>query len=296
MKITSHPVLSIICPIRNMEGKLQNLESWLSQITKQIEVILVYDESSDDTFDNITQLISRNSKAHQISILSGKYGAPGLARNAGLNVARGSWICFWDSDDIGFPTVVIETLEGRELKNSPELYCFGYEVVKSNSQLKRWPGWENSEILNFEMMTLNPGLWRFCFSRKIAFNTEFSRLRMGEDQLYLAQIGLEKLSIEYNNKIAYRYFKNVHGQLTSSKTAIQDLKVSLEILLKEQRQVAGRSDFIEMLLIRQSITAIKNPNVKLKAQGLKVLTLQLFQNPSFFVKFIINIARSRKVE
>lgn len=296
MKQASPPLLSIICPIRDMEGRLQNLETWLVQISGEVEVILVYDDSLDQTYSEITQLISKILKHGQISIISGRFGAPGLARNAGLKVAKGAWICFWDSDDLGFPESIIRILERKEPEDSTELYCFGYDVVTVNGQIMQWTGWKKEDNLNFELLSMNPGLWRFCILRDIAISREFSSLRMGEDQLYLVQIELEKLAIKFEDKIAYRYFRNVQGQLTSSKDALLDLGRSLDLLLNEKKINPARRNFISLFLIRQTFTALKTPSFNLKVKALRVVALFLIQEPRIFVKHVVRIARSRNIE
>ena len=173
MPETSYPLLSIICPIWNMEGKLQNLQTWMSQISNFVEVVLVYDESSDGTISEINKIVGKNQRREQITIVSGRFGSPGLARNAGSAVASGDWVCFWDSDDIGFLSPVLEELRKRAGEKPDEIYCFGYHLMKPNGHLVKWTGWTNSQDSNLSLIALNPGLWRFCFPRQIAISRDF---------------------------------------------------------------------------------------------------------------------------
>ena len=67
-------------------------------------VALVYDESSDGTLKELKSIVGGNQRSEQIKILTGKFGSPGLGRNPGLTGASGEWACFWDSDDLGYPS------------------------------------------------------------------------------------------------------------------------------------------------------------------------------------------------
>jgi len=287
------PLLSIVCPVWNMEGRLQNLQSWLSQISDRIEVVLIYDESSDRTLTELIEIVTNNERNEQIRIESGKFGSPGLARNAGLSVASGEWIFFWDSDDIGFPLTIIEKLKGMEKIRSNEIFCFGYNLVQSDGKIAKWKGWTNSKSTNLSLIALNPGLWRFCFPRFIAISKDFSGVRMGEDQLFLARVGLNTISIHFDDTVAYQYFRNIEGQLTSSPNALIDIDFSISSLLVEQKMNPEQRDFINKLLIRQCITAIKLLGWKSRTKAILILFYLSAQNPKQFTSWIIFIFRMK---
>jgi hypothetical protein len=71
----SAPLLSIICPVWKMEGKLQNLQTWISQISDSVEVVLVYDESPDETLKELEGIVGCHQRPEQIKILTGKFGS-----------------------------------------------------------------------------------------------------------------------------------------------------------------------------------------------------------------------------
>lgn len=279
-----------------MQGKLTNLSTWLSQISETVEVILIYDESSDNTHLELSEIVSANIKGSQITLLSGKFGNPGFARNAGLVVAKADWICFWDSDDLGFPTTITDVLAAREQNELAQVYCFGYEQVSPNGSLQNWDAWEDSANSNLRSISLNPGLWRFCFSRKLALSQEFTKLKMGEDQLYLAQIGIGNLSVRFENGVAYRYFRNVVGQLTSNYDALVELGDSIDALLMERRKSINNIQFIVRLLTRQLLTVLRVPNIKLQVRGISLIFSLLLRNPKLVFEQIYLIVRNRKIE
>ena len=91
------PLVSVVVPIYNVELYLKEcVDSILSQTYKNIEVILVDDESPDlcgKICDDYAAMDGRIKVVHK------KNGGLSDARNAGMKVATGDLITFVDSDD-----------------------------------------------------------------------------------------------------------------------------------------------------------------------------------------------------
>lgn len=89
--------VSIIVPIYNMESKLDKcLTSIMKQTYKNIEVILVLDGCTDNSF-NICNRYKKNDS--RIKLYEKKNGGVSSARNYGLQKATGEYIVFIDPDD-----------------------------------------------------------------------------------------------------------------------------------------------------------------------------------------------------
>lgn len=92
-----NPDVSIIVPVYNVEQYVSRcIDSILKQSLTNIEIILVNDGSTDASgsiCDNYANLDNR------IKIIHKKNGGLSDARNAGLDIARGKYIAFVDSDD-----------------------------------------------------------------------------------------------------------------------------------------------------------------------------------------------------
>lgn len=93
--------LSIIVPVYNMtaDGKVRYcLDSLLNQTMDNYEIIAVDDKSTDNSLEILREYESKYSEKIKV-IASVENCRQGGAKNLGLNVARGEWIGFVDSDD-----------------------------------------------------------------------------------------------------------------------------------------------------------------------------------------------------
>ncbi len=95
------PKVSVIIPIYNTEKYLRRcMDTVLNQTLKEIEIILVDDESPD----NAPQLCDAYAQADsRIKVIHKQNGGLGYARNSGLEIAAGEYAAFLDSDDYVAP-------------------------------------------------------------------------------------------------------------------------------------------------------------------------------------------------
>ena len=90
-------LVSIVVPIYNVEKYLKKcIDSIINQTYKNIEIILVDDGSTD----NCGKICDEYTKTdNRIVVIHKKNGGLSDARNAGLDIAKGKYIAFVDSDD-----------------------------------------------------------------------------------------------------------------------------------------------------------------------------------------------------
>lgn len=90
-------LVSIIVPIYNVEPYLKKcIDSIINQTLKDIEIILVNDGSTD----NCGQIIDEYAKKDKrIIAINKENGGQSSARNMGLDIAKGKYVGFVDSDD-----------------------------------------------------------------------------------------------------------------------------------------------------------------------------------------------------
>lgn len=92
-----NPEISIIVPVYNVEKYLKRcIDSILNQSFTDFELILVDDGSTDNSGKIIDEYAIKDER---IKVIHKENGGQGSARNRGLDIAKGNYIGFIDSDD-----------------------------------------------------------------------------------------------------------------------------------------------------------------------------------------------------
>ena len=119
------PLVSIIVPVYKVEEYLDEcVESIINQTYSNIEIILV-DDGSPDKCPRLCDEWAK--KDDRINVIHKENGGVSSARNAGINIAKGEWIWFVDSDD----TAQINALEElSEYFNAADLIAFNAKIDK----------------------------------------------------------------------------------------------------------------------------------------------------------------------
>jgi glycosyltransferase involved in cell wall biosynthesis len=94
----NEPLVSVVIPTYNRAGMIsQTIDNVFQQTYRNLELIVVDDGSTDDTQDMLRQYGDR------IRVVIQANSGPAVARNRGVEVARGEIIAFQDSDDLWKP-------------------------------------------------------------------------------------------------------------------------------------------------------------------------------------------------
>lgn len=128
------PKVSVIIPIYNTGKYLPEcVESVRNQTLKEIEIILVDDESPD----NAPQLCDQYAEQDErIKVVHKKNGGLGYARNSGLDVATGEFVSFIDSDDFIAPDMmqtlydVAKRYDADEVRSGTIFYNNGKKTIR----------------------------------------------------------------------------------------------------------------------------------------------------------------------
>ncbi|MEN9519548.1 MAG: hypothetical protein RLZZ381_2136 [Cyanobacteriota bacterium] len=110
------PIISIVIPTYNSELTIQEtIESIQKQTFTDFEIIVIDDGSQDNTVDVVKNLVKSESR---LKIFPYENGGVSVARNRGIEIARGEFISLLDGDDLWTPDKLESQL--KALKNNPQ--------------------------------------------------------------------------------------------------------------------------------------------------------------------------------
>ena len=123
-------LISVIIPVYNAEKYINKcIESILSQIYSEFEVILVDDGSTDSS----PQICDKYGKEDdRIKVIHKKNEGVSIARSTGVSIAKGDYLAFVDSDDWVEPDY-FEKLLNIIRTTDVDMICFGHKKVVNNA-------------------------------------------------------------------------------------------------------------------------------------------------------------------
>lgn len=230
MEANQQILLSFILPIYNVEQYLEEcVDSILTHMTDDCEIILV-DDGTKDSSGKICDRYAENDS--RIRVIHKENGGLSSARNAGLAVARGTYVSFVDSDDKIYSDSVLKILEW--IRNGGTDMCFleaekffpdgtrynlgeciAGDQLRSRSRKEaiaylasrpKYPGSAWAKLYRREFLLEND--LHFPFDRRYSEDLGFIR------DCILAARDFDALNIPF-----YQYRKNRQGSITSNITS-----------------------------------------------------------------------------
>lgn len=124
------PLISVIIPVYNSSKYLYKcLDSVAKQTFKDFEVIVIDDGSTDDSSDIINKFVN---KYDNFIFKKQENKGAAIARNMGIDIARGKFISFIDSDDF-VEKDFLEVMYNKAIENNSDVVCCGFSYYHPNS-------------------------------------------------------------------------------------------------------------------------------------------------------------------
>ncbi|WP_289764637.1 glycosyltransferase [uncultured Duncaniella sp.] len=208
--------ISVTVPVYNTSRHLKKcLDSLKAQSLNEIEFILVDDGSTDESgkiCDEYAAIDSRFRVIHQ------KNGGSAIARQTGLNAARGEYIIVCDSDDWVEPNMY-ERLHKEAIRTNADIvmcqFFFEYPDGVSKPHIHLFNTLDGDEFIQ-EMMTssINNSSWVKLIRRDLFINGNINYepgINLGEDSLIIYKLLLLKPKIVQISDILYHYRREAGG-------------------------------------------------------------------------------------
>lgn len=244
----SDPILSIIVPFHKDHPFIRTCaESIYSEIVnKPVEVIWVNDGSTDRSCEIVEEYVNRYPRYSYLYDEDNQ--GQGMARNHGLEVARGQYIWFVDADDkirTGAVDVILS-----ELDNKHDAYLFRIEESDDNNitlkSKRRF--WKTKEVCSIDgaeiilqKLSFTPSLM-FVFRRNVLLekNISFKEYR-NLDIDFMPRFLLSGVKIKVVPKVIYIYFYH-NKKMSPRKYRNQDTIEMLEMFDKNSQEINCSTD------------------------------------------------------
>lgn len=203
-------VITIVVPVYKVEAYLNRcVDSILAQTFTDFELILVDDGSPDNCGKMCDEYAEKDSR---ISVIHQKNGGLSAARNSGIDIARGEWITFIDSDDWIHPDYLRVLLEAAK-KYGADVAVGRYESVRDGDEVDNGTidpdvGLENVEDFWVNNRTNATVAWGKLYKRSFFDELRYPVGKYHEDEYVTHKIlfACEKLAVV--DAPIYRYFYN----------------------------------------------------------------------------------------
>lgn len=240
---------SIIIPMYNVQDTIERcVESFLCQKYPNLELIMVDDYSSDNTYNLCLDL---KNKYEQIQLYQSPQKGVSVARNFGLEHASGDIICFCDSDDTTVQKSLYILSEMFEKHADIDMIVAGYNRIYQNEKGAQTKGffdskkkiWSAEQLENHILYDnkIMGAVWNKFFRRKLLENVKFdTKLSLCEDMHFLFKV----LSKHNEMKILrldcalYNYHQNTNSVTNSvnkifNKNGRIEYVISLEAIIRD---------------------------------------------------------------
>lgn len=238
--------LSVIVPVYKAEKTLrQCVDSLLAQTVADLEILLINDGSPDACAAILEEYAARFPEKIRTKTLTN--GGQGRARNFGIEMARGEWLGFVDSDDWVLPEMYEKLLSAAERENCDIAVCDTICCFEDGSS-KVLRAWREGDVLSaagsscdkvfrrslVDQLRFPEGLWYEDFGFSAQALARAGKLACLPEALYCYRIG--HASTMHNNNAR----KNL------------DLLAVLD-LLKTPLRAAGQDEAFASLVLNHAL-------------------------------------------
>ncbi len=271
--------ISVIVPIYNVDRFLSKcLDSLANQTLKDIEIILVNDGATDNSRNIACEYVARYQN---FQLIDKENGGLSSARNAGLDVAKGEYIAFIDSDD-WVSEDMMEKLWNSAKKYQSDIVMSGYFRAFDDGKELELHGMQNfknfyegDEVYKAVFLKMLGGLpndkndiqldmcvWKNLYRRElieqnhIRFKSE--RVYLSEDIVFHTELFKHIKRASIVDKSMYFYRLNSSSLTQNFKKDIFDKQFFLYNYLKQELIKAGWWKDAELRLKRLFIGRNRN--------------------------------------
>ncbi len=212
-------LISVIVPIYKVESYLNRcIQSIVDQTYKNLEIILVDDGSPDQC----PQICERwKERDDRIKVIHKENGGLSDARNAGLRIITGHYICFVDSDDWIHKEYIAELYESLKENNASISACDICITDKKTTDdftddfIVEEYNTEQALKALIQGIKFRAVVWNKLYSADLIRDEFFEVGKFHEDEFFTYRIMAKAKKLVYVEKKLYYYFQRNGSIMTS---------------------------------------------------------------------------------
>lgn len=216
--------ISVIVPVYNVEKYLpQCIESILNQTCRDFELLLINDGSTDGSLEICERYRAQDER---IRVFTQENRGVSVARNRGIELSTGTYLCFVDADDLVHPRYLEILLDGIRTLNADLSLC-AYrrfaddaelhfaEVHREYRELEREQAlallneWRSEDALEMVIP------WNKLYHRSVFAEIRFPEGVRHEDEFIAHRILNRCAKIAKNTSALYNYRENDQSYMSS---------------------------------------------------------------------------------
>ena len=208
------PLLSLVVPVYNVAPYLPRCLESLAGLVPPAEEIIVVDDGSTDDCPRI--LAGFASRLPQMRVIRQENGGLSVARNTGLDAARGKYLAFVDSDDFVEPDAYAEALRRAE-DQQLDMALFNADYHYEGRQPDRpiYPAAQATGVIpgrEWLRLRLSSGpflhmVWMHLYRREFIETNRFRFIPqlIHEDVIWTTRALLAAQRVRFDSRIAVHY-------------------------------------------------------------------------------------------
>ena len=221
-------LVSVILPYyKKIDFIKKTIKSILNQKYKNFEIILIYDDSNLGELDFLKKIEKKTNKIKLI--INKKNLGPGLSRNKGILLSRGTYIAFCDADDI-WKKNKLNTQYNFMKKNNIKISHTSYNIIDSEDKIIGIRPAKKIQNYKDLISSCDIGLSSVMLKKEILKNQKFPKLITKED--YSLWLNLSKKYTIYGINSNLVKWRKTEKSLSSNN--VQKLKDAFTIYYHQE--------------------------------------------------------------
>ncbi len=248
-------LITVVVPCYNVEKYVEKcIDSIMNQTYKNLEIILVEDCSTDNTYDIIKKYPKKDKRIKVIK--NEKNSGLSFSRNAGIKAATGKYIGFIDSDDYITENFYENLLKAMKKAKAEVSICDMRIVYEETGFQQGAPCFVNDEfnLVNVVNSGLAASACNKLFDKKIFDKYLFEVGKVNEDIAVVIPAMVNAKNIAYAPDSYYYYIQHA-GSIQNSKFSdkrfdiFYGVKTTLERIKKSKKYEELKEDLVFNQLI-----------------------------------------------